>query len=116
MEHVIGPLLEHLPLETGFEENTPIFEAIIKLYESGNESIVSHTPKIVEIFAGVFEADDERIKLINESTLGREENIDARKQFSSEELKTKVIGLLKFLNQKYDGVVSSNKTLQPIIQ
>lgn len=116
VEHVIGPLLEHLPLETGFEENTPIFEAIIKLYESGNESIVSHTPKIVEIFAGVFEADDERIKLINESTLGREENIDARKQFSSEELKTKVIGLLKFLNQKYDGVVSSNKTLQPIIQ
>ncbi|KAI5969141.1 kap123 [Candida margitis] len=116
LEHVIGPLLEHLPLETGFEENTPIFEAIIKLYESGNESIVSQTPKIVDIFAGVFKAEEERIKLINESTLGREENIDARKQFSSEELKSKVVQLLKFLNQKYDGVVSSNETLKLVIQ
>ncbi|KAI5954746.1 kap123 [Candida theae] len=116
LEHVLGPLLGHLPLETGFEENTPIFEAIIKLYESGNESIVSQTPKIVDIFAGVFKAEEDRIKLINESTLGREENIDARKQFSSEALKTKVVELLKFLNQKYDGVVSSNETLKTIIQ
>ncbi|KAG5421876.1 kap123 [Candida metapsilosis] len=116
LEHVIGPLMEHLPLETGFEENTPIFEAIIKLYESGNETIVSQTPKVVNVFAGVFKAEEERIKLINESTLGREENIDARKQFSSEALKTKVVELLKFLNQKYDGVVSSNETLKAIIQ
>ncbi|KAI5960399.1 kap123 [Candida pseudojiufengensis] len=115
LEHVIEPLLDHLPLETGLEENTPVFEAIIKLYESNNQNIISQTPKVVEIFAGVFKAEEERIKLINESTLGREENIDSMKQFSSDELKHKVIELLKFLNQKYDGVVSHNEILKSVI-
>ncbi|KAI5953436.1 kap123 [Candida jiufengensis] len=115
LEHVIGPLLDHLPLETGLEENTPIFESIIKLYESNNQTIIAQTPKVVEIFAGVFKAEEERIKLINESTLGREENIDAMKQFSSDELKQKVVDLLKFLNQKYDGVVSHNEILGAVI-
>ncbi|CAK9438466.1 uncharacterized protein LODBEIA_P26900 [Lodderomyces beijingensis] len=115
LEHVVPALLSHLPLETGLEENTPIFEAIIKLYETNNETIVSQTPKVVDIFAKVFKADGERTKLIEESTLGREENIDAMKQFSSEQLKSKVIELLKFLNQKYDGVVSSNAELKALI-
>ncbi|EGW35331.1 ran binding protein [Spathaspora passalidarum NRRL Y-27907] len=115
LEHVLSPLLEHLPLKTGLEENTPIFELILKLYETNNELIVGQTPKIVEIFAGVFAAEADRIKLVNESTLGREENIEAMKQFSSPELQQKVIELLKYLDQKFNGVVSSNEILKSVI-
>ncbi|CAI5757877.1 unnamed protein product [Candida verbasci] len=115
LEHVLPSLLELLPLETGLEENTPIFEVIIKLYETNNELIINQTPKIVEIFAGVFKAENERIKLFNESTLGREENIEALKQFPKDELKVKVVELLKYLNQKFSGVVSSNEILKDII-
>lgn len=115
LEHVLGPLLEHLPLKTGIEENTPIFELIIKLYESGNELIINQTPKVVEVFAAVFVAEADRIKLANESTLGREENLEAMKQFSSEELKNKVIELLKYLDQNYGGLVSANEVLKSVI-
>ncbi|RCK60877.1 Importin subunit beta-4 [Candida viswanathii] len=115
LEHVLPALLAHLPLETGLEENRPIFEVIIKLYGSNNDLIINQTPKIVEIFAGVFKAEAERIKLANESTLGREENIDTLKQFANEDLKNKVIELLKFLDQKFAGVVSSNEVLKSVI-
>lgn len=115
LEHVLPALLAHLPLETGLEENTPIFEVIIKLYGSNNELIVNQTPKIVEVFAGAFKADAERIKLINESTLGREENIDSLKQFSSDDLKNRVVELLKYLDQKFSGVVSSNEILKSVV-
>lgn len=115
VEHVVTPLLQHLPLQTGLEENTPIFEAIIKLYGSNTEAILSQTPKVVEVFAGVFKAEEERLKLVEESTLGREENIDAMKQFYTEGLRTKVVELLKFLNQKYNGIVSQNEVLKSVI-
>ncbi|EMG47821.1 hypothetical protein SBY92_005058 [Candida maltosa Xu316] len=115
LEHVVPALLAHLPLETGLEENKPIFEVILKLYGSNNEIIVNQTPKVVEIFAGVFKAEAERVKLMNESTLGREENLDSMKQFASDDLKNKVIELLKFLDQKFSGVVSSNEILRTVI-
>ncbi|KAI3407022.2 kap123 [Candida oxycetoniae] len=115
LEHVVGPLLDHLPLETGLEENTPIFETILKLYESNTEAIVSQTPRVVEVFAGVFKAENERLKLIEESTLGREENIDAMKQFSSDKLKSKIVELLKFLDGKFNGIVSSNDVLKTVV-
>ncbi|KAK6454093.1 ran binding protein [Scheffersomyces xylosifermentans] len=115
LQHVIGPLLSHLPLETGLEENTPIFKLIIKLYESNNELIINETQKVVDIFAKVFIADAERIKLVNESTLGREENIESMKQFTSPELRSKVVDLLKYLDQKFAGVVSANEVLKSVI-
>ena len=115
LEHVLGPLLGHLPLETGFEENAPIFKLIIKLYESNNNIIINETQKIVDIFAAVFTKEAERIKLVHESTLGREENIDALKQFASDDLKAKVIELLKYLDNKFSGVVSANEVLKSVI-
>ena len=115
LEHVLPALLSHLPLKTGLEENKPIFEVIIKLYGSNNELIINETQKIVEIFAGVFKAEAERIKLANESTLGREENIDTLKQFANDDLKNKIIELLKHLEQRFVGVVSSNEVLKSVI-
>lgn len=115
LEHIITPLISHLPLKSAFEENTPIFKLIIKLYGADNHIIQGQTQKIVEAFAYVFTKEAERIKLVEESTLGREENIDRLKQFHSEEVKQEVINLLKFLDQKYSGVVSSNPVLKPVI-
>lgn len=115
LEHVVPPLLSHLPLETGFEENTPIFNFIISLYESNNEIILNQTQTIVTIFSKIFVKEAERIKLINEATLGREENIDRLKQFPTDELKQKVVELLKFLEGKFSGVVSSDEVLKSIL-
>lgn len=115
LEHVIPPLISHLPLETAFEENTPIFKLIIKLYEADNQVIVQYTEQIVKIFAGVFTKEFERIKLADESTLGREQDLERLKQFQNDELKQQVVGLLKFLDQKYNGAVSANEVLKPIV-
>lgn len=114
--NVILPVLfEHLPLQSAFEENTPIFELIVKLYQDSNEEIVQFTPKVVELFADVFLKEFEKEKLERESTLGREENIDRFKQFETPELKAKVIDLLKYLDTKYASVASQNQVLKQVI-
>jgi len=114
--NVVLPILfEHLPLEAAYEENTPIFELIIKLYQDSNEEIVQFTPKVIELFATVFLKESEREKLERESTLGREENIERFKQFETPELKVKVIDLLKYLETKYANVVSQNQILKQVI-
>lgn len=115
LEHTLPALLGHLPLNTGFEEYDPIFELIMKLYQSNNNLIINETPRVIEFFAAVFSKENERIKLEQESTLGREENMDRMKQFQSEETKGKVIELLKYLNATYNGVVAQNSVLSQVI-
>ncbi|AET40995.1 karyopherin KAP123 Ecym_7146 [Eremothecium cymbalariae DBVPG len=115
LEHTLPALLSHLPLKTGYEEYDPIFELIIKLYQSNNSLIINKTPRIIEFFATVFTKENERIQLEKESTLGREENMDKLKQFQTEEIKLKVVELLKFLNQTYNGVVAQNSILAAVI-
>lgn len=115
MEQTIPALLAHLPLKTGFEEYNPIFELIIKLYQNNNSVIASATPKIIELFTVVFTKEDERIKLEQESTLGREENMERLKQFQSEEMREKVIALLKYLNNTYDRLVAQNPVLARVL-
>ncbi|SCU87195.1 LAMI_0D05116g1_1 [Lachancea mirantina] len=115
LEHTLPALLNHLPLNTGFEEYDPIFKLIMRLYESNNNLIVNETPRVVEFLANVFAKEDERIKLERESTLGREENLDRMKQFQSKELQQRVIELLKYLNTTFNGVVAQNEMLAKVI-
>lgn len=115
LQHIVTPLLSHLPLEGAFEENTPILKLILKLYESNNELITSQTDKIVEILAKIFTKEAEYIQLKETSTLGREENLDRLRQFDTPEIKQKVIELLKFIEQKYSGVVSGNEVLKGLL-
>ncbi|VEU22631.1 DEKNAAC103629 [Brettanomyces naardenensis] len=112
---ILPVLLAHLPLQTAFEENKPIFELIMKLYGANNELILNSTPKVTEIFEHVFQKEVEKEKLINESTLGREENLDRLNQFDSDETKQKVIALLKFLEGKFPGAVSSKTVLKSVL-
>ncbi|CDK24647.1 unnamed protein product [Kuraishia capsulata CBS 1993] len=112
---IVPTLLGRLPLESGFEENKPIFEFILKLYSQNDSVIVDQTPRVVEIFAGVFAKDLEHQKLANESTLGREGNIDRFKQFDNDELKAKVVELLRYFESKSAGLVSSHELLKAAI-
>lgn len=114
-EHVLPALLSHLPLQAAPEENTPILRWIINLYESGNELIMSQTERVVQILAEIFQKEADRLKLMKESTLGRDESIEKMKQFQNDEVKQKVVELLKFLNQKYANVVSSHEILKKVI-
>ena len=86
------------PLHTGFEEYNPIFELIMKLYQENSPVVTNETPRIIEIFSVVFTKENDRVKLEKESTLGREENMERLKQFQTEEMKHKVVELLKYLN------------------
>lgn len=115
LEQTLPALLSHLPLKTGFEEYDPIFKLIMQLYESNNEVISGLTPNVVELFGHVFTMENERLKLERESTLGREENMERLRQFQSEDVRGKVVELLKYLNSKYNGVVAQNQVLAPVI-
>ncbi|CCH60559.1 hypothetical protein TBLA_0D00500 [Henningerozyma blattae CBS 6284] len=115
VDQAIPAMLAHLPLTISYEEYTPIFELIIKLYQSNSSAVTNHTPKIVEFFAAVFQKDNERIKLEQESTLGREENMERLKQFQTDEMKVKVVELLKYLNTNFNGIVAQNSILAPIV-
>lgn len=112
--HVIPALLNHLPVESAPEENLPILSWIVKLYEEGNEVILQQSERVIQILAEVFTKEGQRMKLEAESTLGRED-VDKLKQFPSDSLKEKVIGLVKFLNEKYPGPVSSHEILKSVI-
>lgn len=115
IDAILPVLFEHLPLETGFEENTPIFQLIIKLSTEENSWINSNIPAVINYFAAVFEKENEKDKLIAESTLGREENIERLNQFSDNEIKARVVEYLKWLNTKSNGAVAANPTLSHVI-
>lgn len=112
--HVVPALLNHLPVESAPEENLPILEWIVKMYESGNETIVLQSERVIQVLAEVFTKEAERMKLESQSTLGRED-VDKLKQFPSDSLKEKVVGLVKFLSEKYPGPVASHEILKSVI-
>ncbi|WPK23843.1 hypothetical protein PUMCH_001093 [Australozyma saopauloensis] len=112
--HVVPALLNHLPVESAPEENLPILTWIVQLYGSGNEVIVQQSERVIQILAEVFTKEAERMKLVAESTLGRED-VDKLKQFPSDSLKEQVVGLVKFLSEKYPSAVSSHEILKSVI-
>ncbi|KAG7195162.1 uncharacterized protein KQ657_003686 [Scheffersomyces spartinae] len=112
---VLPILLNHLPLENGLEENQPIFNLLIKLYETKSEIGVQALPQVIDMFAKVFTKEAERLKLLGSSTIGREEEFEGLNHFPVEGLKEKVINLLKFLDSEYQGVVSGNQVLKLVI-
>ncbi|GEQ68707.1 hypothetical protein JCM33374_g2375 [Metschnikowia sp. JCM 33374] len=114
-EHVLPALLSHLPVEAAQEENVPILTWIIKLYEAGDSLIESQSERVISILAAIFKKEADRLKLVEESTLGREENIEKIKQFHDKELEAKVVNLVKFLNQKYASIISTHEILKSVV-
>ncbi|GMM33588.1 Kap123 protein [Saccharomycopsis crataegensis] len=100
LNQIVPVLLGHLPLVNGFEENTPIFNLLIQLYQSNAALITPYNAQVLEIFKQVFKKDEEREKLESESTLGREQNTESLKQFPADGLKEKVVELVKHIESK----------------
>lgn len=115
LEHVLPALLSHLPLESAPEENVPILTWIIKLYGNGSEQINQQSERVIAVLAQIFQKEADRVKLVQESTLGREENIEKMKQFKNEALKVKVVELLRFLNEKHASAIASHEILKSVI-
>lgn len=115
LDQIVPVLVSHLPLDSAYEENTPIFNLIIQLYQNNADVIEPFTGKLVEVFAEVFKKDQERQKLESESTLGREQNIDTLRQFQAGGLREQVVELLKYINGKHNGVVAQNAILAHVI-
>lgn len=115
LQHIIDPLLNHLPLKAAFEENTPILKLILSLFETSSPIISPKTPQVVEILGKMFDEEKGIDNLIENSTLGREEGLDRMKRFETPELKQKIIDLLRFIEQGTSGLVSNHPSLKLII-
>lgn len=115
VDAILPALFEHLPLETGFEENTPIFQLIMKLSHEENAWINANIQSVIKYFDGVFVKEAEKDKLLAESTLGREENVERLNQFADATIKANVVEYLKWLNTKTNGAVAANATLNAVV-
>lgn len=98
---ILPVLFAHLPLQTGYEENTPIFALVIKLMTPGATGegatwLNSNKAVVISWLKAVFEKEAEKEKLLAEATLGREENVERLDQFRGDE-KEKITKLLEFL-------------------
>lgn len=58
---VLPVLVDLLPLKEDFEENKPIFECIVGLYQHGNETVQSLTQKLMPIFASILSPPEEQL-------------------------------------------------------
>lgn len=112
---ILPILLAHLPLENGLEENVPIFDLLIKLYETKNAIGTQALPQVIDLFSKIFVKEAERLKLLGSSTIGREEEFEAMNHFPIDGMKDKVINLLKYLDTEYQGAISANEVLKLVI-
>lgn len=115
LEQTVPALFAHLPLNTGFEEYMPIFELFLKLYQENRDVITKETARVVALLHAVFTKEQERLQLEKESTLGREENLERLKQFQTDDMRRRIVDLLKYLDGAYNGLVSQDPLLQTVI-
>lgn len=106
---VVNVLINRLPLTDGLEENTPVFELIVELVRNQEPTIIGMREQLVEIFAQVFVQEHESKIELENRTRGSLDLIE--KPFETEDIRNKVVELLKFLEQGQPGLVSSNSIL-----
>lgn len=113
ISEVVPALLSHLPLVDGMEENTPIFELIVELVRNNEPTIISMRERLVEILAGVFV--QEQAARAEAANRPNGELDASEKPFENDEIRTKIIEVLKFFEQGQQGLVSSNSVLSQIL-
>ncbi|GJC98864.1 karyopherin kap123 [Colletotrichum higginsianum] len=62
VERVLPAVVDVLPLQEDYEENAPIYQAIAKLYEQQNPTVVNLTPKILPILQAVLSPPEEQLE------------------------------------------------------
>ncbi|KAI1211139.1 ARM repeat-containing protein [Annulohypoxylon truncatum] len=58
---VLPVIVDLLPLKEDFEENKPIYQCIYQLYAVENPTVRELSPKLVNIFRGLLEANDDQL-------------------------------------------------------
>jgi len=69
---VLPALVGLLPLKDDFEENSPVYECILKLYESNEPTVQQLTPKLIPVFEAVLnpptdQLDDETREIVRKT-------------------------------------------------
>ncbi|GKT59945.1 karyopherin kap123 [Colletotrichum tofieldiae] len=62
VERVLPAVVSVLPLQEDYEENAPIYQAIAKLYDQQNPTVVNLTPKILPILQAVLSPPEEQLE------------------------------------------------------
>lgn len=101
---VVNVLLNRLPLTDGLEENTPVLELIFTLVKEQEPTILERRQDLVNILAQMFEQEVQANKDLVNQTLGVDE---IQFPFETDEIRSKTVELLKFLEQGQSGLVSS---------
>ncbi|KAK9452037.1 armadillo-type protein [Limtongia smithiae] len=94
LSDVLPPLVYSLPLKDAFEENDPIYRLIVQLYKNQDPTVQGLTERILQALETVFG---------NEST--------DNKQFESDEIRTSVIELLRYINQSNPGMIPADSSI-----
>lgn len=110
----IPPLLKQLPLKAGYEEYEPIFEVLLNLYGKSDPIILESSDLVCAALSNVFALDAERTKLSENTTIGRDLALEKMKQFTSDEMRAKIVSLVHFLKQKYPQLVASHPSLSSL--
>ncbi|KAH0565288.1 hypothetical protein GP486_001324 [Trichoglossum hirsutum] len=61
IDDVLPLLVDLLPLKEDFEENKPIYEMLVKLYESSHQTVRRLTPQLIPVFAKVLGPPQEQL-------------------------------------------------------
>ncbi|CAN6647512.1 importin subunit beta-4 [Trichomonascus vanleenenianus] len=110
---VLPVLVSRLPLKDGFEENTPIFELFLTLFQQQNETIIGLRSEIVTVLDGVFARQAEiESHNVNRIIYPGQEVVYP---IESDALKHKLVDLLKYLESEQHGLVSSKPHLANLL-
>lgn len=112
MNDVLPVLISLLPLQDGYEENTPIFELLLDLFQKRNETAISHCQDIANIFDQVFA---QQAVADHEESIKTTSSAPIVKPFETDDLRGKVIELLKYLESEQSGLISSKPNLQGLL-
>lgn len=106
--------MKQLPLKAGYEEYEPIFEVLLNLYGKNDPIILESSDLVCSALSNVFALDAERTKLSENTTIGRDLALEKMKQFTSDEMRAKIVSLVHFLKQKYPQLVASHPSLSSL--
>jgi hypothetical protein len=95
IEEIMPLIVDLLPLKENFEENQPIFECIVGLYQHENATIIGLTPKLIPVFVHVLGDPDDQL---------------------NDETREKVIETVKFVAGKQPGLAKDNESLIGILR
>lgn len=94
LDHVLPVVFQRLPLSRDYQENTPLYEMIIKLYKDNNAVVMQLTETLMPVFASVLTAKDEQLV---------------------PDLKVQLLELVRALDVQFPGLVPVSSPLKQML-